>query len=63
MKQFEKWWKKFIPFELHRGDDRNKVKKEYEKAWRAALEWTKNLFVQLNSFEVEETINKELREE
>lgn len=35
---FEKWWEKFIPFELHVGDDRDKVKKEYAKAWRAALE-------------------------
>ena len=39
MKEFEKWWKKFIPFEISKGDDRNKVKKEYEKAWRVALEW------------------------
>ena len=34
-----------------------------KQGWRAALEWAENLFVQLNSFEVEETINKELRKE
>lgn len=37
MKAFEKWWKTFVPFELNIGDNRNKVKKEYKKAWRAAL--------------------------
>ena len=36
---------------------------EAERIWKAALGWAENLFVQLNSFEVEETINKELREE
>lgn len=29
--------------------------------WKKALEWAENLFVQFNSFEVEETINKEFR--
>jgi len=63
MKEFEKWWKKFIPFELHKGDDRNKVKKEYEKAWKAALEWVlADLKAARDGFDLNlyDTLNKEL---
>ena len=55
MKEFKKWEGTHSPGEY--------AYQRWEDAWKAALEWAENLFVQLNSFEVEETINKELREE
>ena len=66
MNEFDKWCKNnYNPDEdlTASEDSKEGYKDGREDGWRAALEWAENLFVQLNSFEVEETINKELRKE
>ena len=59
MKEFEKQWK--IQQEINCWGESGHDKKVAKVIWKAALRWAEDLFVQLNSFEVEETINKELR--
>ena len=67
MKEFEKIFhrriERTIKLSISMNNPGGMSKKEIAKlAWEEALEWAENQFVGNSAFEVEEAINRELRE-
>lgn len=64
MKAFEKWFENYLNELTGRWAKlmAKQMKSLYKYIWRDALEWAENQFVGKSAFEVEEAINKELRE-
>jgi hypothetical protein len=61
MKAFDEWIES-LNQDKDFGGWMRRPTNEMRVAWKAALEWAENQFVGKSAFEVEEAINKELRD-